>query len=281
MPSSRRGTAARSMRMPVPPRSGHLRRGAGQPGRAQVLQALDESALDTSSRLASMSSLPANGSPIWTLGRIAAEPSSKIALASTDAPPMPSRPVGRAVQHGERCPAWAPRRGRARPPRSSPTHITLTSGLPVYVGSKSQLAADCRHADAVAVAAHAADHAAHQPAGGLVVGPAELERIEQRHRARAHGHDVAQDAADAGGGALVRLDGTRMVVRLELERDGETVADAHHAGVLTRTGEHVVDLRRQACAAAARELLYEQCSLHMTLNMASSSSFGCAPQARQ
>ncbi len=40
-----------------------------------------------------MSSLPAKGSPICTLGRIAAEPSSNDALASTEAPPMPSRPV--------------------------------------------------------------------------------------------------------------------------------------------------------------------------------------------
>ena len=91
----------------------------------------------TISSVASMSSLPANGSPIWTLGRIAAEPSSKAALASTDAPPMPSRPVGEpnstASAPGVGAMARAMLVGRA----GCLTHITLTSGLPVYVGSKA------------------------------------------------------------------------------------------------------------------------------------------------
>src|SRR4029077_9058627 len=37
---------------------------------------------------------------------------------------------------------------------------------------------------------------------------------------------------------LVGLDGRRVVVRLNLERDGETVADADHAGVLTGPLQH-------------------------------------------
>ena len=48
---------------------------------------------ETSSTDASMSFFPVNGSPIWTDGRFSAEPSSSSWLASTDAPPMPSRPV--------------------------------------------------------------------------------------------------------------------------------------------------------------------------------------------
>ena len=51
------------------------------------------------------------------------------------------------------------------------------------------------------------------------------------------------------------------------------------AGVLARAGEDVGAVRWAACASSGRELLYEQCSLHMTLNMASSSSLGCAAQA--
>ena len=39
---------------------------------------------------------------------------------------------------------------------------------------------------------------------------------------------------DAGRGALVRLDRARVVVALDLERDGEAVADRDHAGVLAR-----------------------------------------------
>ena len=47
----------------------------------------------TSSRLDSISFLPVNGSPIWTEGRLSASSSPSSWLASTLAPPMPSRPV--------------------------------------------------------------------------------------------------------------------------------------------------------------------------------------------
>ncbi len=48
---------------------------------------------ETSSTDDSISFFPVNGSPICTDGRFSAEPSSSSWLASTDAPPMPSRPV--------------------------------------------------------------------------------------------------------------------------------------------------------------------------------------------
>src|SRR6266702_3755756 len=46
-----------------------------------------------SSRQHSTSSFSMNGSPTWTLGRLLFPPAAKDALASTDAPPMPSGPV--------------------------------------------------------------------------------------------------------------------------------------------------------------------------------------------
>lgn len=46
-----------------------------------------------SSRHASISSFSVNGSPTCTDGRRCSLPSVKVALASTDTPPMPSRPV--------------------------------------------------------------------------------------------------------------------------------------------------------------------------------------------
>ena len=48
---------------------------------------------DTISTDASISFLPVNGSPICTEGRFSAASSSSSWLASTDAPPIPSRPV--------------------------------------------------------------------------------------------------------------------------------------------------------------------------------------------
>ena len=91
-PGSRRGIASRSTRIPVPPRSAvsHV---------AQVIPAAPRSWMLTArpltmiSRVASISSFSANGSPTWTLGRLDGSWSPKVARASTDAPPIPSRPV--------------------------------------------------------------------------------------------------------------------------------------------------------------------------------------------
>ena len=93
---------------------------------------------------------------------------------------------------------------------------------------------------------------------------------------RAHGEHVAQDAADAGGGALVGLDVARVVVALHLEHAGEPVADVDDAGILARTLDHVRTLGRQR-AQVHFEDLYEQCSLHMAEKMPSSVRLRLAP----
>ena len=88
--------------------------------------------------------------------------------------------------------------------------------------------------------ADAGDGAAEVP-----VGRAEAQPVEQRDRPRAHRDDVAEDPADAGRGALERLDRGRMVVRLDLERDRDPVAEVDHAGVLAGPLQHALALRRQ------------------------------------
>jgi hypothetical protein len=111
-------------------------------------------------------------------------------------------------------------------------------------------AADRRNADAVAVMADAGDGAIELP-----VGLAEEEAVEQRDRARSHGDDVAQDPADARRRALERLDRRRMVVRLDLERDGEPAADVDHARVLAGPLQHRVAARRQPAEQRRRMLV--------------------------
>ena len=69
---------------------------------------------------------------------------------------------------------------------------------------------------------------------------AEAQAVHHRDRPRAHGQDVADDAADAGRRALVRLDVGRMVVRLDLERDRPAVADVDDTGVLAHADEQRV-----------------------------------------
>ena len=122
---------------------------------------------------------------------------------------------------------------------------TLTSGLPEKQSSKRQLAAHGGHADRVAVAGDAADHALHDPPVAGVVEGAEVQRVEEGDGPGAHGEDVADDAADAGGRALVGLDGRGVVVALDAQGDGDAVADVDHAGVLAEAGQHPGRLRRQ------------------------------------
>ena len=108
------------------------------------------------------------------------------------------------------------------------------------------LAADGRDADAVAVVGDAGDHAFEQAARSGRVERSEAQRVQQRDRPRAHREDVADDAADAGRRALIRLDERRVVVRLDLEGGGEAVADVDGAGVLARALQHLRPARSAA-----------------------------------
>ena len=103
-----------------------------------------------SSRLASMSSFSANGSPTWTLGRLAPAALAERGAGEHGRAADAVTAGGRAEQHREVARA---RRGGARQvvaPRRTPTAITLTSGLlvrssggttssPPTVGTPTQL----------------------------------------------------------------------------------------------------------------------------------------------
>ncbi len=100
-----------------------------------------------------------------------------------------------------------------------------------------------RHPDAIAITADPGDHALDQMLHLGMVGPAEAQRVEIGDWARAHGEDIAQDAADPGRRALIGLDVAGMVVALHLEDRGQLpaigpVADIDHPGVLARTADH-------------------------------------------
>src|SRR5271167_3616126 len=74
---------------------------------------------------------------------------------------------------------------------------------------------------------------------------AELERVHARYRPRAHREDVAQDSADTGRRALVRLDERRMVVAFDFEDRRPAVADVDRPGILARPLHHQLALRRE------------------------------------
>jgi hypothetical protein len=76
-----------------------------------------------------MTSFSAKGSPICTLGRLSAASSSSVRLASTDTPPMPSRPVAApmSTMSAPACTSRAEVTNRSA--RVRPTHITFTHGF--------------------------------------------------------------------------------------------------------------------------------------------------------
>ena len=111
-------------------------------------------------------------------------------------------------------------------------------------------AADGGNAKAVTVVRNAADHAFHDAlvpfAGRGIVERSEAQRIHHGDGTRAHGENIAQDAADAGGGALERLDKARVIVRFDLEGDGV---------VFARTDQHAVALGGELLQVEARALV--------------------------
>ena len=121
------------------------------------------------------------------------------------------------------------------------------------------LAANRGHPEAVAVVRDTLHDAAHDPAIRRpvlrIVRRAEPQRVHAGDRPRPHREDVAQDASDAGGGTLERLDVAGMVVRLDLEGRGPAAADIDDAGVLAGTDQNALSLRREFLQEQARALV--------------------------
>ena len=88
-----------------------------------------------------------------------------------------------------------------------------------------------------------------------MAGLGEAQAVEQRNRARAHRDDVAEDPADSRRGTLERLDGGRVVVALDLERDREAVAEVENARVLPWPLEHTLPVARQPLQQQRRMLV--------------------------
>jgi len=76
-----------------------------------------------------MSSFSVNGSPTCTAGRLAGPVASNVAEASTDTPPMPSRPVF-APSSTTTLPTPRAADSWMRSTGITPRHSALTSGLP-------------------------------------------------------------------------------------------------------------------------------------------------------
>ncbi len=73
--------------------------------------------------------------------------------------------------------------------------------------------------------------ATEEPFGLFGIEVAEAQGVGEGDWAGTHGEDVADDAADAGGGAFEWFDGTGVVVGFDFEADCPIVADVNDAGV--------------------------------------------------
>ena len=268
-----------STSIPMPPRAAISLVAQVMPGAAQVLDAGDQPRL--------VQGQAGLDQPLL-LERVAdldAGPLGLVALSDRRSRPTPARSP-RRCRRGR----WWTRGARpgCRPPRPGPAPgargggrrrpCTLTSGLSAKQSAKCSSPPTVGHADRVAVAGDAADHAFDHPAAaGVVQGP-EVERVEQGDGAGAHGEDVAEDAADARWPPPGRARwptggcGSRCGPRPRCPSPPSTTP-AFSPGP-TRT-HGASDGRRPRWT---RDDLYEQCSDHMTAYMASSSSFGDRPR---
>jgi len=99
---------------------------------------------------------------------------------------------------------------------------------------KADGAPDGRHAEGIAIAADAGNHARDEMPGLRVLGRAETQQVEAGDRPCAHREHIAQDAADPRRRPLIGLDEGGVVVALHLEDASQAVADVDHAGVFAR-----------------------------------------------
>ena len=124
MSASRSGTRDTSMSSPTSPFEAISEADDERPAAPRSCSDSSTSA-SSSSRQHSTSFDSSKGSPICTLGRFEASSAVSSALASTEAPPIPSRPV-RAPSSTSRLPSPAAALRISRSRGAIPTHIALT-----------------------------------------------------------------------------------------------------------------------------------------------------------
>src|SRR4029450_349307 len=88
-----------------------------------------------------------------------------------------------------------------------------------------------------------------------MVDAAETERVQRRDRPSAHGKNVTENPADAGGRALIGLDERRMIVAFHLKSHRQSVANIDHARILAGPLQNLRAFRRQAFQIVSRALV--------------------------
>lgn len=110
---------------------------------------------------------------------------------------------------------------------------------------KIHFAANGGDADAIAVSTNARHHTAQQVTRFFVIRCAKPQRIQQGHRARAHGEYIAQNTADTGCRPLIGFNERGMIVAFDLENCRKAIADIHRASIFARPLDDLWSVHRQ------------------------------------
>ena len=108
---------------------------------------------------------------------------------------------------------------------------------------EDNFAADIRKTQTVSISTNASHDARQDAAGIWCISQTKAEWIHHGDRAGAHRQDVANDSANAGGCALIRLNKGWVVVGFDFEGDCITLADIDNASILTDTHKECVRFR--------------------------------------
>ena len=222
---------------PDPAAAGRLAGGAGEPGPAQVLDPDHqagvehlEARLDEALLLERVAHLHAG-----SLGRVVlvlAEAGGRQHRHATDAVASRGRPEeDREVADTRRPAEHQPLDGEDAEAENVHQRVVLIRLV------EDRLTPDGRHPDRVAITADAGHHTLGDPAAARVGQWPEPQGIHQSDGTGTHGEHIAEDAADARGRALVRLDGRRVVVALDAEGHADAVTGIDHTRVLARSDE--------------------------------------------
>ena len=116
----------------------------------------------------------------------------------------------------------------------------VDQGVALVDAIKNGFATDVWQAQAVAIERDTADHAVDNASGVWVLNGSEAKLIHYRDWTRAHGQDIADDTADAGRSTLKWLDVTGVVVALDLEGHGPSLANINNSSVFTHANHQVL-----------------------------------------
>ena len=129
-------------------------------------------------------------------------------------------------------------------PRNANRH-GIHQRIAIVARMEIHLAAHGRHAHAIPVTANAAHHTINDALHARRIRRAETQRIQIGNRPRAHGEDIAQNAAHPRRRTIIGFDVRWVVVAFHFENRGQPLTDVNHAGILARALDHPRRLGRQ------------------------------------